>query len=87
MFARRRDASIASRGCGSAQFEEAFDEIDEDLEEREDRSDITEFGDATEETDRVREDRRADVGKGWGIFIEPHSQGLSLYLAISLDRI
>ncbi len=87
MFACRRDASTASRGCGSAQFEEAFDEIDEDLEEREDRSDNIESGDDIEETDRAREDLRADVGKGWDVFMEPHSQGLSLYLAISLDRI
>ena len=64
MFAHRRDASTARRGCGSAQFEEAFDEIEEDLEEREDRSSIIDSGDDIVETDLASEDRRAEVGKG-----------------------
>ena len=68
MFAQRRVAFTANLGGGSAQFDDATDEIDEDLEDRDDTSDIIDSGDETDEVDLANEDRRADVGNGAGAF-------------------
>lgn len=64
MFAHRRVACTASRGCGSAQFDDATDEIDEDLEERDELSETIVSGEDLEEIkDAVLDDgdRRAGV--------------------------
>ena len=66
IFAHRRVAWTASLGGGSAQFEDAIDEIDDDLEDRVETSDIIDSGDDIEEVDLANEDRRADVGNGAG---------------------
>lgn len=68
MFAHRRVACTANLGGGSAQFDDATDDIEDDLEDREDTSEIIDSGDETEEIDLANEDRRADVGNGAGAF-------------------
>lgn len=68
MFAHRRAACTANLGSGSAQFDDATDEIDDDLEERVETSDIMDSGDENVEADVANDDRRADVGNGAGAF-------------------
>lgn len=68
MFAQRRVACTANLGGGSAQFDDATDEIDDDLEEREETSDIIDSGDENVEADLANDDRRADVGNEAGAF-------------------
>lgn len=65
MLAHRRVAWTANRGRESAQID-ATDEIDEDLDEREDTSDTMDSGDENVELDVAREERRADIGNGSG---------------------
>jgi len=64
MFAHRRVACTARRGWGSAQVDDATDEIEEDREDREDRSDIIESGEDMEEADRANDDLLDEVGNG-----------------------
>lgn len=68
MFAHRRVACTANLGGGSAQFDDATDEIDDDLEEREETSETIDSGDENVEADLANDDRRADVGNGAGAF-------------------
>jgi len=64
MFAHRRVACTASLGGGSAQFDDATDEIEEDREDREDKSDTIESGEDMEEEDRANDDLLDVVGNG-----------------------
>ena len=64
MFAHRRVACTANLGGWSAQFDDATDEIDDDLEERVETSEIIDSGDENVEADFASDDRRADVGNG-----------------------
>lgn len=68
MFAHRRVAWTARLGGGSAQFDDATDEMDDDLEDRVETSEIIDSGDESVEADIASDDRRADVGKGAGAF-------------------
>lgn len=76
MFAHRRVACTANLGGGSAQFDDATDEIDDDLEDRVETSEIIDSGDENTEADLANDDRRADVGNGAGAF-GFHGWGLS----------
>lgn len=68
MFAHRRVACTANLGGGSAQFDDATDEIDEDREERVEKSEIIDSGDETVEADLASDARRAEVGNDAGGF-------------------
>ena len=76
MFAQRRVACTANLGGGSAQFDDATDEIDEDLEDRDEISERIVSGDDTEEADLANEDRRAENENGAGA-LGVHWWGLS----------
>lgn len=62
MLAHRRVACTASIGSGSAQFEDAPDKIDEDLEDWEDTSEIIDSGEEPEEVELANDERRLGVG-------------------------
>lgn len=62
MLAHRRVACTASFGGGSAQVEDTTDDIEEDLEGREEVSEIIDSGDETEEVDCASDDRREGMG-------------------------
>lgn len=66
MFAHRRVACTAIVGNGGAQFDDATDEIEDDLVGREVTLEITDSGEETEETERAKEDRRDVVGNTAG---------------------
>ena len=68
MFAHRRVACTAKLGGGSAHLDDATDEIDDDLEERVETSEIIDSGDENVEADLANDDRRADVGNGAGAY-------------------
>lgn len=64
IFAHRRDACAAKPSGRSAQFDDATDEIDEDLEDRDELSESIDSGEDLEEVDDVvlaERDRRAGV--------------------------
>ena len=68
MFAHRRVAWTANLGGGSAQFDDATDEIEDDLEERDVTSDTIDSGDEKVDVDWASDDRRSGLGKGAGAF-------------------
>lgn len=67
MFAHRRVASTANLGSGRAQFDDAIDEIDEDLEDRDESPEIMDPGEEIDDIELVNEDRRADVEGAYGV--------------------
>lgn len=57
IFAHRRVACNANLGGGSAQFDDATDEIEDDLVDREPTSEIIDSGEETDETEQANEER------------------------------
>lgn len=66
IFAHRRVACTANLGGGSAQFDDATDEIEEDREDRDETSETMDSGDDIEDVDLANDDLRAEVGNGAG---------------------